>query len=108
MLLLATCAGVPLLGSEPETSQLYSTKAGARELFKSAQVAFPPYEADIFSMEQMVKSLATLIANNLLVPCWIFKLPEQTRGRGFGELVTIGPLWFLTCTYYPFSLLQCD
>ena len=77
--------GVPLLGSEPDTSHLYSTKPGARRLFKSAGVSLPPHEADIFSQEQMYKSLATLIANNLLINCWIFKLPEQVKGRGFGE-----------------------
>ncbi len=93
------------MGSEPDTSQLYSTKAGARRLFKSAGVSLPPYEADIFSQEQMLTSLATLIANNLLVTRWIFKLPEQVRGRGFGELC-IGNMKGKYCTVC--SLLQCD
>ena len=82
---MLTVAGVPLLGSEPDISQLYSTKAGARQLFKLAGVSIPPYEADIFSQDQMLTSLATLIANNLSVTTWVFKLPKQVKGRGFGE-----------------------
>lgn len=74
-----------MLGSEPDVSQLYSTKAGARRLIKDTQVEIPPYEADIFSQEQLLQHLASLIVNNLLISRWIFKLPEQVKGQGFGE-----------------------
>jgi hypothetical protein len=80
-----SCIGVPLLGSEPGISHLYTTKAGARHLFTDAGVAIPPYEADIFSKGQLLERLAFLIANNPQILRWVFKLPEQTGGRGFGN-----------------------
>lgn len=80
-------SGVPLLGSEPAISQLYTTKAGARRLLRGTDVTVPPYEADIFSQEQLFESLASLIVNNPLISRWMFKLPEQVKGRGFGKSV---------------------
>lgn len=74
-----------MLGSEPDVSHLYTTKAGARRLLRNAEVSIPPYEADIFSQDQLFERLAFLIANNPLVLRWMFKLPEQVKGRGFGN-----------------------
>ncbi len=77
--------GVALLGSEPDITKLYSSKPGARRLLSNAGVPIPPYEADIFSQEQLLQCLSSLIADNISISRWIFKLPEQIRGRGFGE-----------------------
>lgn len=77
---------LPVLGSEPSISQLYSTKAGARRLFQDAGVSLPPHEADIFSQEQFITCLSLQVANNLLIRRWLFKLPEQIQGRGFGKV----------------------
>ena len=101
--------GLPLLGPEPELCQLYSTKSGARRIFRDAQVsvitspsdciysnvimslswtlqvAIPPSEGDIFSEEQLVERLASLVTAHPLIPRWLFKLPEHICGRGFGE-----------------------
>ena len=74
-----------MLGSEPEITRLYATKAGARRLLKDAGVTIPPYEADIFSQEQLFNHLAYLIINNPLISRWIFKMPEQVKGQGFGK-----------------------
>lgn len=77
--------GVPLFGSEPDISHLYSTKAGIRQLLSDTEVTIPPYKSDIVSQEQLLQGLASLVANNLLIQRWIFKMPEQIRGRGFGK-----------------------
>ena len=45
----------------------------------------PPGDGDIFSEEQLVDRLASLVANNLMVSRWLFKLQDQVDGRGFGE-----------------------
>lgn len=79
-----TVIGVPLLGSEPDISRLYSTKAGVRQLLSDTTVTVPPYKSDIVSEEQLVQALASLIASNFLIQRWIFKMPEQVRGHGFG------------------------
>ena len=78
-----------MLSSEPEVAHLYSTKAGARRLLKDAGVSIPPYEADIFSQEQLFHHLAYLIINNPLISRWIFKMPEQVKGQGFGKNLII-------------------
>lgn len=74
-----------MLGSEPDIAHLYATKAGARRLLAEAGVSIPPYKADIYSQDQLFQTLAFLIANNPQVSRWIFKLPEQIKGRGFGK-----------------------
>ena len=78
---------LPLLGSEPEVSQLYSSKAGLRCLLQEAELRsfLPPFQLDIFSEKKFLESLAGLIVNNLLVPRWLFKFNHQVEGRGFGK-----------------------
>ncbi len=45
----------------------------------------PPSEGDIFSEEQLVDRLASLVTGHPLVPRWLFKLPEHVQGKGFGR-----------------------
>ena len=78
-----------MFGSEPEISHLYTTRAGARRLLRNAGVSVSPYEADIYSREQFFERLAFLVANNPHISRWMFKLPEQVRGRGFGKAFNI-------------------
>jgi hypothetical protein len=80
---LADMLGVPLLGPDSETSELYSSKDGARKIFADAKVATPPYVTDIVSEAQLVDQLATLVASHPSIRRWIFKLPRHSRGRGF-------------------------
>ena len=51
----------------------------------SPQVATPPFAADIFSVEQLLERLASLVALHPHISRWLFKLPEDIKGRGFGE-----------------------
>ncbi len=44
---------VPLLGTEPAVTQLYSTKSGGRRIFSSAGVDMPPGKWDIYTLEQV-------------------------------------------------------
>jgi hypothetical protein len=74
-----------LLASEPELTQLYSTKSGAKRIFTDAGVDMPPSAGDIFSQEQLVEKLASLVAGQPLVQRWIFKLQSHVRGKGFGK-----------------------
>jgi len=53
------------------------------------QVSVPPSEGDIFSEEQLLERLASLIANHLLVTRWLFKLPDHVQGSGFGAYIMI-------------------
>jgi hypothetical protein len=80
---VADMLGVPLLGPDNETSHLYSSKDGGRKIFSEANVPTPPYVTDIVSEAQLVEQLARLVAGHPSIHRWIFKLPHQTRARGF-------------------------
>lgn len=73
------------MASEPELTQLYSTKSGAKRIFSDAGVSMPPSAGDIFSEEQLMEKLASLVAGQPLIKTWIFKLQDYVAGRGFGE-----------------------
>lgn len=79
------CLDLPLLASEPDVSQLYSSKSGAKKIFLDAGVGVPPSAGDIFSEDQLLESLSHLVAAQPLISRWIFKLQDHISGRGFGE-----------------------
>ena len=41
---------------------------------------------DVFSADQLVEGLASLVVNNLTVRRWLFKIDDQIHGRGVGML----------------------
>uniref|UniRef100_A0A1I8J0H5 IQ motif containing H n=2 Tax=Macrostomum lignano TaxID=282301 RepID=A0A1I8J0H5_9PLAT len=75
---------VPILCPEPQVAQLYGTKSGARRIFRAAKVSAPPGDFDIYSLTQLLESLAQLITSNLTVTRWLLKLDSQFDGRGIG------------------------
>ncbi|PIK57331.1 putative IQ domain-containing protein H isoform X2 [Apostichopus japonicus] len=73
---------LPVLGSEPEVAQLYSTKSGSKRIFASAGVAVPPSDYDVYSLQQLHESIAQLVTENLDVKTYLFKLDDEFDGRG--------------------------
>ncbi|XP_073707067.1 IQ motif-containing protein H [Garra rufa] len=73
---------VPLLGTEPAVTQLYSTKSGGRRIFSSAGVDMPPGKWDIYTLEQLHESLAQLMTEHMEVQRWLFKIDSEVGGRG--------------------------
>ncbi|XP_055365677.1 IQ motif-containing protein H isoform X2 [Betta splendens] len=74
--------GVPVLGPEPGIARLYSTKSGGRRMFTWAEVDVPPGQGGICSLNQLHETLAELMAQNLDVRRWLFKMDSERGARG--------------------------
>ncbi|XP_041795442.1 IQ motif-containing protein H [Chelmon rostratus] len=74
--------GVPVLAPEPAIAQLYGTKSGGRRIFAGAEVDVSPGQGDIYSLNQLHETLAELIAQNIGVQRWLFKMDSEHRGHG--------------------------
>jgi len=44
----------------------------------------PPSVVDVFSADQLIEGLASLVVNNLTIRRWLFKIDDQIHGRGVG------------------------
>ena len=83
---LSISLAVPILCGEPEKVNLYSTKSGAKRIFQQAEVPTPISAYDIYDRREFLTSLSRLIAHNLFVNTWIFKIDDEYNGRGHASL----------------------
>uniref|UniRef100_A0A3B3VD01 IQ motif containing H n=1 Tax=Poecilia latipinna TaxID=48699 RepID=A0A3B3VD01_9TELE len=72
---------VPILGPEPAVSQLHGTKSGGRRIFSEAGLEIPPGKGDVYALNQLYETLAELIAQNIHIQRWLFKINVQRGGR---------------------------
>ncbi|XP_062517346.1 IQ domain-containing protein H-like isoform X2 [Corticium candelabrum] len=79
---VADMLDLPCLSSEPDVALSYATKSGGRRIFISSQAARPPCEFDIYSEHQLITSLSKLVANNLDIKRWLFKIDDEFDSRG--------------------------
>lgn len=77
---------VPIMCGEPQKQALYSTKSGAKKIFALADVPTPISAIDIYDEQEFMLQLAKLIANNLYVNTWVFKVDDEFSGRGHASL----------------------
>ena len=77
---------VPILCGEPSKQALYSTKSGAKKIFALSDVPTPIIAIDIYDEQEFMLQLAKLIANNLYVNTWLFKIDDEFNGRGHASL----------------------
>lgn len=80
---LALELNIPMMGPDPDVADLFSTKTGAKAVFAAADVGTAPsVQMDLFSTEAIFRGLAKIVATNLDVPRWIFKIDDEFGGRG--------------------------
>ena len=85
---------IPILAGEPAKQNLYSTKSGAKKIFHLADVPTPICAVDIYEEQEFLMQLGKLVANNLYVTTWVFKIDDEFGGRGHASVNvdTIKPL----------------
>jgi len=81
-LAIADFLNVPVYGSDPEVTHLYSTKSGARRIFQAAEVDMPPGEFDVYNIQQLIECLAELVTTYPHIHKWLIKLDCQFDNRG--------------------------
>ena len=82
---LSIAMQVPIMCGEPSKQTLYSTKSGAKKIFQLADVPTPISAIDIYDEQEFMLQLAKLIANNLYVNTWLFKIDDEFNGRGHAQ-----------------------
>ncbi|GAB1606181.1 IQ domain-containing protein H-like, partial [Argonauta hians] len=73
---------LPILGPDPQTAHLYSTKSGVKQIFLKSRVNTPPGASNIYNEEQLKECLAKLIIENLSIRKWVFKFDVSVSSNG--------------------------
>lgn len=79
---LSVLLGIPMLSGQPEHIAKYSSKSGAIKLFKELDIPTAPGASNIKSEDEFFDNLSQLVAQNLNVPGWLFKIDNEFSGRG--------------------------
>ena len=59
-----------------------STKSAAKRLFNTLEIPTSPGSYEIYDEKEFINSLSMLIANNLQIEIWLFKIDDEFHGRG--------------------------
>ena len=65
---------------------IFATKSGAKRIFQYCDIPIPVSAYDIAEKQEFELALARLIANNLDVNVWLFKMDDEFAGRGHASL----------------------
>ena len=71
---------------EATNNILHATKSGAKRIFQLCDIPIPVSAYDIAEKGEFELALARLIANNLDVNVWLFKMDDEFQGRGHASL----------------------
>jgi len=74
------------LSGEPDRTNIFATKSGAKRIFQQCDIPIPVSAYDIYEKDEFETALSRLIANNLDVNVWIFKMDDEFNGRGHASL----------------------
>jgi IQ domain-containing protein H len=83
---LSVALKIPVLAGDPYKCSLFSTKSGSKRILNAAEVPIPIGTSDIYDEKELVATLTRLIASNLYVDVWLFKIDNEFGGRGHASL----------------------
>jgi hypothetical protein len=83
---LAIELNLPMLGTQPDVVAMYGTKSGGRRVFAAAGVASAPGCSEIYDESDLFSSLSKLMVDNIEANRWVFKIDNETGGRGCAYL----------------------
>ena len=78
--------GVPILCGDPMVSRALSSKSGSKRIFEACGIPYPVSAKDIYDKKSFEVALTQLIAKNLDINVWIFKIDDEFGGRGHASL----------------------
>ena len=83
---LSVLLKVPVFGGDPYKTSLFSTKSGSKRILNASEVPIPIGTSDIYDEKELLATLTRLIASNLYVDIWIFKIDNEFGGRGHATI----------------------
>ena len=79
---LAARLGIAIFAGDPQKSFAFSSKSAAKRLFLNCDIPCPPGAYEIYDEKELINSLTILIANNVNINTWVFKIDDEFNGRG--------------------------
>ncbi len=76
----------PILTDEFELIDTIFTKSGSKRVFELNNIPFPISAWDIQTESEFYETLADLIQKYMHVNVWLFKINNETNGRGIAHL----------------------
>ncbi len=85
-ILISDMLKLPIMSGDPQKNFLHSTKSGAKKIFTECDIPIPPGSFDIYDEKEFILTLTKLIAYNLDVSKWVFKIDDEHGSRGIASL----------------------
>lgn len=71
---------------DPSKTNIFATKSCSKRIFQQCDIPISVSAYDIYERKEFEQALARLIANNLDVNVWVFKIDDEFGGRGHASL----------------------
>jgi hypothetical protein len=71
---------------DPAITRALESKSGSKRIFEGCGIPYPVSAMDIYDKKQFEIALTHLIAKNLDINVWIFKIDDEFGGRGHASL----------------------
>ena len=85
---------IPIFSGDPQKHFSNSSKSAAKRLFLGCEIPCPPGAYEIYDEKELINSLTILIANNITINNWIFKIDDEFNGRGIAWFSVNGINYF--------------